>query len=79
MLHVRAADDAAAVDAVRDVWRTALDIVVRHGGVIGHHHGIGAVRGAAYRAGDEGVLHARLRDALDPGRVLRAPLLDGDG
>ncbi len=78
MLHVRARDDAAAVATMREVWATALGIVERHGGAIGHHHGIGTVRGGAYRASGEGALHARLRDALDPRHVLRAPLLDGD-
>ena len=35
-------------------WRLALEIVGRHEGAIGHHHGIGFARAAAYRTSPEG-------------------------
>ena len=70
-------DDDAACARGRAVWERALDLSDRHGGTIGHHHGIGAARSARYLRSPEGRIHLSIKRALDPGRVLAARLLDG--
>jgi alkyldihydroxyacetonephosphate synthase len=77
MLHLRGDSDADVVDHLREAWESALDIVVRHGGTIGHHHGIGTVRSARYLASPDGRVHMRLKRALDERNVLASGLLAG--
>lgn len=76
MLHVTAVDDEAAIAATRDAWRHALAIVAKHAGAFGHHHGVGQVRAAHYAASADGVVHARIRDALDERRVLSSSMFN---
>ena len=71
------ADDDSACARAEAVWARALDLADVHGGAIGHHHGIGAVRGAIYTESVEGRLHRSIKRALDPEGVLAARLLDG--
>jgi len=66
MLYVDAEDDDTAVEVVDKCWSLAMDTVERMGGAVGHHHGIGKVRQARYRASVEGQLHRRIKEALDP-------------
>ena len=70
-------DDDSASARGRAVWERALELSDRHGGTIGHHHGIGAARSARYIESSEGRLHQSIKQALDPGGVLTARLLDG--
>ena len=70
-------DDDSACARGQAVWERALDLSDRHGGTIGHHHGIGAARSARYLRSPEGRIHLSIKWALDPGRVLAARLLDG--
>ena len=70
-------DDDSACARGRAVWERALDLSDRHGGTIGHHHGIGAARSARYLRSAEGRIHLSIKRALDPGGVLAARLLDG--
>ena len=79
MLYLHEADDVSVVRTCRRVWEQAMDIVEAHGGTVGHHHGIGAVRSQRYLATAEGQVHQRLKNALDPRGVLYARLLDGMG
>lgn len=76
MLHVTSADDEVAITATRDAWRVALEVVERHDGTFGHHHGIGQVRALHYAQTADGVVHARIRDALDERRVLSSSMLN---
>ncbi len=70
-------DDDSACARGRAVWERALELSDRHGGTIGHHHGIGAARSDRYLRSAEGGLHLSIKRALDPGGVLAARLLDG--
>ena len=70
-------DDDSARAAGEAVWARVLDLAAAHGGTIGHHHGIGAVRSARYVESIEGRLHQSVKRALDPAGVLAARLLDG--
>ena len=70
-------DDDSACARGRAVWERALELSDRHGGTIGHHHGIGAARSDRYLRSAEGRLHLSIKRALDPGGVLAARLLDG--
>ena len=70
-------DDDTARARGRAVWERAMDLADRHGGTIGHHHGIGAARSARYIESIEGRLHRSVKRALDPTGVLAARLLDG--
>lgn len=70
-------NDGTACSRGRGVWERAMDLADRHGGTIGHHHGIGAARSARYIESIEGQLHRSVKQALDPEGVLAARLLDG--
>ena len=70
-------DDDAACARAEAVWARALDLADAHGGTIGHHHGIGAIRSARYIESAEGRLHRSIKRALDLDGVLAARLLDG--
>lgn len=74
---IDAPDDDSACARAEAVWACALDLADRHGGTIGHHHGIGAARSARYLQSVEGRLHQSVKRALDPEGVLAARLLDG--
>lgn len=64
----QAADDDQAVAALEAVWAAAMEVALRSGAVISHHHGVGKARlpylGAQLGSGEQ-VLHA-LKKALDP-------------
>lgn len=77
MLHITSSDDDRALQILREAWDTALRIVAKHGGAIGHHHGIGTVRSSAYLASDEGRMHLRVKRALDERNTLYSGLLSG--
>lgn len=70
-------DDDTACARGRAVWERVMDLADRHGGTIGHHHGIGAARSARYIESIDGQLHQSVKRALDPEGVLFARLLDG--
>lgn len=67
-----AADDEAAVQALTEIWRVAMDTSIRHGAVLSHHHGAGLARlphiPEALGTGHD--LLARVKGALDPQRTL---------
>lgn len=75
LLWLSAADDDAVLAVLRSCWDDALAITVEHGGAIGHHHGIGAVRSSAYQRSADARLHARVKETLDPDNLLHARLL----
>jgi alkyldihydroxyacetonephosphate synthase len=75
MLFVQAASDGEALARCREAWERALDLTERHGGAMGHHHGIGEVRRERYAGSADGRLHRLVKRALDPSDILRAPLV----
>ncbi len=53
-------------------WQVVMEVTLRHGGAVSHHHGIGLNRARFLEAGIDGsfaVLEA-LKDALDPNGIL---------
>jgi alkyldihydroxyacetonephosphate synthase len=67
-----AKDDEAAMDAYDRTWRAALDAVVRAGGTLSHHHGVGRSKAPAMRSEQGpaiGVVRA-LKGVLDPHGIL---------
>lgn len=72
ILFGRAVDDAAAVAALREIWSTTMEIGLRHGAELSHHHGGGLAR-SPYTARSLGAAHQLLRTlktALDPAGIL---------
>lgn len=67
--------DSAVLARLREAWALVLRIVERHGGTVGHHHGIGSVRADWYQASDDARVHRSLKEAWDPAGLLRARLL----
>lgn len=75
LLWLSAESDEAVVRELRACWDLVLSIAVEHGGTIGHHHGVGAVRSSLYQQSSDGLLHAQIKKALDPNSLLHARLL----
>ena len=69
-----AAGEAAAEAAYREAWRGAMEIALRRGATISHHHGVGQVRAPWIRAelGGWWDVWSRVRRALDP-RATQSP------
>jgi len=63
-----APDEAAAQAAYGEAWRGAMEIALRRGATISHHHGVGQVREPWIRAelGGWWNVWTRVRRALDP-------------
>lgn len=72
ILFGQAADDAAAVLRLRDIWATAMRVALDTGAVLSHHHGGGLARSPYAREalGEAHLLLRRIKDALDPGHLL---------
>ena len=75
-----APDEAGAEAAYREAWRGAMEIVLRHGATISHHHGVGQLRAPWVAAELDGWADVwqRVRRALDPQRRLN-PHAVGEG
>ena len=78
MLWLAGEDDEAVVQKCESAWKAVLDTVERHGGAIGHHHGIGAARAERYHATAAGRIHRAVKIAVDPQGVLRAGILGSE-
>jgi alkyldihydroxyacetonephosphate synthase len=67
-----AGDEAAAEHAYREAWRGTMEIALRRGATISHHHGVGQVRAPWIGAelGGWWNVWSRVRGALDPREVL---------
>jgi alkyldihydroxyacetonephosphate synthase len=70
--------DASAAEAVyRQIWTAVMDITLREGGTISHHHGIGRMR-TPWVAADLGSAHRLLEaieHALDPCGIMNPGVL----
>jgi alkyldihydroxyacetonephosphate synthase len=75
------ADEPAAEAIYREAWRGAMEIALRRGATISHHHGVGQVRAPWIRAelGGWWDVWARIRRALDPGDALNPHGMGGGG
>jgi alkyldihydroxyacetonephosphate synthase len=74
-----AADEAGAEAAYREAWRGAMEIALRRGATISHHHGVGRARAPWIRAelGGWWDVWSRVREALDPGATLNPSGMGG--
>ncbi len=72
ILHGQARDDAEAERRIGDIWRTSMEVTMRAGGALSHHHGVGIARLPWIRAalGDAAPLLDKVKVALDPVGVL---------
>jgi alkyldihydroxyacetonephosphate synthase len=74
-----AADEALAEAVYTESWRGTMEAVLRLGGTIGHHHGVGQVRAPWARAelGGWAVVWDRFREALDSQATLNPRAMGG--
>lgn len=78
-------EDAAAAEArLAEIWRTAMEVALREGAAISHHHGVGLARLPYIRRnlGSSMVVLERVKDALDPAGIMcpgKLGLLDWHG
>jgi alkyldihydroxyacetonephosphate synthase len=68
----RATTPAAAERHYDEIWRAGLAAVIKVGGTISHHHGIGLAKAPFMpdEHGDAMILYRALKEILDPYRVL---------
>lgn len=76
ILYIDGVDESDLRAKWEACWSGAIDIVQRHGGAFGHHHGVGTLRAGYYAATADGRLHAALKSGLDPLGTLRARALE---
>jgi alkyldihydroxyacetonephosphate synthase len=79
ILYVDAATRAELQEKWSMCWGTALDVVERHQGSVGHHHGVGALRAGYYARTPDGRHHVLVKSALDTKGTLAARALDQGG
>jgi len=74
-----APDEAAAEAAYLESWRGAMEIALRHGATISHHHGIGQARAPWVKAelGDWWEIWRQVRRSLDPRDKLNPNAMGG--
>jgi len=68
----QAESDASAVERLRTIWSTAMEVCLDHGAELSHHHGGGLARSPYSRRslGSAHVVLRRLKTALDPAGIL---------
>jgi len=67
-----AREDLSDLELYRKVWDAAMEVVIKHGAAVSHHHGIGCHK-AAYLEKQMGPLmevYRRLKAELDPNNIL---------
>jgi alkyldihydroxyacetonephosphate synthase len=72
ILYIDADGPEAAIERYDEAWELAMDICLRAGAAIGHHHGVGRVRlpWLGQALGSSARLYASVRGALDPAGIL---------
>ena len=79
LAHARRGDELAQWQAIKDA---ATDCLMRLGGTLSHHHGVGAdsARWLPQETGAAGLAALRaVKTALDPAGVMNAGMLNGEG
>lgn len=68
----RAQSDEVALERLQKIWRTAMEVVVSHGGEVSHHHGGGLARSPWVREslGSSFEVLRRLKVGIDDARIL---------
>lgn len=72
ILKGHAEDDPAAIAAIQTMWSTAMDVCLKHGAELSHHHGGGLARSPYSRAslGSAHIVLQKVKAALDPAGIL---------
>lgn len=72
ILFGQAADDRAAEKAMLHIWEAAMEVALRNGAAISHHHGIGYVRRKyiAPYLGNGYELIQQLKETIDPNGIM---------
>ena len=72
ILFGQADTDEEAVERLRTIWKTAMEICLKHGAELSHHHGGGLARSPYSRQslGDAHLVLRKLKAALDPNAIL---------
>ena len=72
ILFGQAADDRAAEQTILHIWDVAMDVALRNGAAISHHHGIGYVRRKyiAPYLGSGYELIQQLKATVDPNGIM---------
>jgi alkyldihydroxyacetonephosphate synthase len=75
----KAGSDAAAEAQLLRVWDTAMQICLKHGGAISHHHGAGLARlpYVADSLGSSAIILQKLKQTLDPAGIMNPGKLIG--
>jgi alkyldihydroxyacetonephosphate synthase len=76
ILYIDGTDEADLRSKWDACWTGAIEIVQRHGGTFGHHHGVGTLRAGYYAATADGQLHTTIKSGLDPHGTLRTRSLE---
>lgn len=68
----RTESDEAAIERLRQIWTTTMDICLLHGAELSHHHGGGLARSPYSRRslGSAHLVLRRIKKALDPADIL---------
>ncbi|MDR9829681.1 FAD-binding oxidoreductase [Vibrio sp. FNV 38] len=65
-------NDEAAVEQLKLIWKTTMEVCIEHGAELSHHHGGGLARSPYSRRslGDAHLVLRKLKAALDPNAIL---------
>lgn len=68
----KAESDELAVERLREIWRVSMEVCLRRGAELSHHHGGGLARSPYSRRslGDAHLILRKLKAALDPNAIL---------
>ena len=66
------ADNEAAVARLEEIWKTTMEVCIKHGAELSHHHGGGLARSPYSRRsiGEAHLILRKLKAALDPNAIL---------
>lgn len=64
--------DEEAVETLRTIWNTTMEVCLRHGAELSHHHGGGLARSPYSRRsiGEAHLILRKIKTALDPNSIL---------
>ena len=70
-------DGKKLVRVYNDVWNTLMEVVLEHGGVVSHHHGVGRLlaRFMKKQYGQGFKVLERVKKALDPNNIMNPGVL----
>ncbi|MGL6260842.1 FAD-binding oxidoreductase [Vibrio sp. WXL210] len=72
ILLAQTEDDEVAVERLRQIWKTTMEVCIEYGAELSHHHGGGLARSPYSRRsiGEAHLILRKLKAALDPNGIL---------